>query len=362
MIRFAFRQFRTSAIAAGATLAVLVITVALTGPNLAHLYDTSSIPTCSRYQDCGQLGAAFLLHDAFLEALLNFVVIVTPAIIGIFFGAPLIARELESGTFRLAWAQGVSRTRWLLSKLAVVGLASMVCAAVVSVAVTWFSSPIDRVNMSPFQTFDNRDLVPIGYAAFAFALGTALGMLIRRVLPTMAATLVGFVALRLVVYHWVRPHLISPIQVATGFQVQISNGPGPAGSGSALSSADWVLSNQTINAAGRVIGENGSIGSNGNLGLSVSPNGQVSIPGAGICRGIKIPSVQSPGSSGSISDPARVQAEFHTCITSLHLRELLTYQPASRYWPFQLYETGIFIAVALVLSSFCLWWIRHRLV
>jgi hypothetical protein len=361
MIRFAFRQFRSSAIAAGIALAVLVIIVVVTGPQLAHLYDTSGIPSCGRYQDCGQLGAAFLLHDAFLATLLNFVVVVIPAIIGIFFGAPLIARELESGTFRLAWAQGVSRTRWLFSKLAVVGLASTVCAAVMTLAVTWWSSPIDRVNMSPFQTFDSRDLVPIGYAAFAFALGATLGMLIRWVLPAMAATLVGFVGLRLVVYHWVRPRLMSPIELTSGFQVQTSNGPGPAGSGSALSSSDWVLSNQTINAAGRVIGTNGTIGPNGNLGLSVAPSGQAAIPGAGICHDFTIPRTPHPGSTGLIPAPAKLAAELHSCISQLHLRELLTYQPGNRYWPFQLYETGIFIAMALLLGGFCLWWIRHRL-
>ena len=68
-----------------------------------------------------------------------------------------------------------------------------------------------------------------------------------------------------------------------------------------------------------------------------------------------------PGSRGFGTVPANVQAAFHACITSRHLRQPLSYQPANRYWPFQLYETGIFIGVALLLSGFCVWWIRHRL-
>jgi len=40
----------------------------------------------------------------------------TPALLGIFWGAPLIARELETGTCRLAWNQSVTRTRWLTVK------------------------------------------------------------------------------------------------------------------------------------------------------------------------------------------------------------------------------------------------------
>jgi ABC-2 family transporter protein len=358
VIRLAVRQFRPSAITAGVALAALVVVALLTGPNLAHLYDTSGISTCNEHQDCFQLEAAFLLNDAFLEALLNFLVLVVPALIGIFFGAPLVARELETGTYRLAWAQSVSRSRWLLTKFAVVGIASMLCAAVVSITVTWWSSPIDRVNMSPFSIFDHRDIAPVAYAAFAFSLGTLLGMVFRRVLPAMAATLAGYVALRLVVYHWLRPNLLSPLHLATGLQVDFANGPDPFTQG-VLSPADWVFSDQTINATGHVIGANGGIGPNGNMGLSVASNGQASIPGAGLCHGIKISNV-AQARSGAV--PASVQADLRTCVASLHLRELLAYQPAGRYWPFQLIESGIFIGAAIVLGALCVWWIRNRLV
>ena len=65
--------------------------------------------------------------------------------------------------------------------------------------------------MSLYTTFDQRGIVPIGYAAFAFALGVLAGVLIRRVVPAMATTLVGFVAIRLLFDHFVRPKLITPI-------------------------------------------------------------------------------------------------------------------------------------------------------
>ena len=118
--------------------------------------------------------------------------------IGVFWGAPLIAREFETGTYRLAWTQSVTRTRWLAVKLGVVGLASIAVAGLLSLMVTWWSSPIDRVNADRFRLgiFAERDIVPIGYAAFAFALGVTAGLLIRRTLPAMAATLVAFVGAR----------------------------------------------------------------------------------------------------------------------------------------------------------------------
>ena len=59
-----------------------------------------------------------------LQVALITLVLVVPALIGMFWGAPLIAHELETGTFRLAWTQSVSRRRWLLVKMGLVGLAA----------------------------------------------------------------------------------------------------------------------------------------------------------------------------------------------------------------------------------------------
>ena len=58
----------------------------------------------------------------------------------------MIAREIEGGTLPLAWTQSITRTRWLVVKLAVVGLASMVAAGLLSLIVTWWFRAIDHVN------------------------------------------------------------------------------------------------------------------------------------------------------------------------------------------------------------------------
>ncbi len=121
-----------------------------------------------------------------------------PALLGMFWGAPLIARELESGTYRLAWTQGVTRSRWVLTKLAVVGGASMVAAGLMSWMLTWWASPCRHAQRQSFRfvIFDSSYIAPIGYAAFAFALGVAAGVLWRRTVPAMATTLVVFIAVR----------------------------------------------------------------------------------------------------------------------------------------------------------------------
>src|SRR5205823_3060366 len=93
------------------------------------------------------------------------IVVAVPAVLGIFWGAPLVARELESGTHRLVWTQSVTRTRWMAVRLALVGLAAMAVAGLLSLIVTWWASPFDRARLDRYATFDQRYLVPIGYAA-----------------------------------------------------------------------------------------------------------------------------------------------------------------------------------------------------
>ena len=61
------------------------------------------------------------------------------------------------------------------------------------------------------------------------------------------------------------------------------------------------------------------------------------------------------------SSRSLVTNAIQECVDKLHIREVLTYQPINRYWPFQIYETAIFIGLALVLAGFCFWWVRRRL-
>ncbi len=208
-----WRQFRAQAGVAFAVLAVIAVILVVTGTRLAHLYATSGIAGCTAAGgNCGNLVDEFLRNYHLLQNIGNLLV-AAPVLVGIFWGAPLVARELEAGTYRLAWTQSITRTRWLAVKLAVVGLASMVVVGLFSLMVTWWSSPLDKVHMDRLSAgaFGQRGIVPIAYAAFAFALGVTLGLLIRRTLPAIAATLVTFTAVRIVVTLWVRGHLIAPL-------------------------------------------------------------------------------------------------------------------------------------------------------
>ena len=192
MIWLTWRQFRLQAAVVAGVLIALGILLALNGSHLVHLYDTS-VATCGHHNDCPSVTQNFE-SQAKWDHVLNGLVLVTPALIGVFWGAPLVARELETRTNWLAWTQSVTRTKWLVIKLAVVGVASILAAGLISLMVTWWASPYDRLLGMPYNVFDQRDLVPIAYALFAFALGVAAGALIRKTLPAMAVTLVGFTA------------------------------------------------------------------------------------------------------------------------------------------------------------------------
>jgi hypothetical protein len=350
VIRFAWRQFRTQAAVAFAALASLAVVLAITGAHLADLYDTAGIATCKAPSNCDALTSAFLSHDKLLQNLLGPFLLVVPALIGLFWGAPLVARELEAGTYRLAWTQSVTRTRWLAVKVALLGLTSIAVTGLLSLMVTWWSSPVDHANMNRFTrgVFDERGIVPIGYASFAFALGLTAGTLVRRTVPAMATTLVAFVGARLAMTYWIRPHLMAPAHTSATF-ASASNLGFEAGGGSGVTfvagppniSNAWVYSDRIVDQAGRAAT---------NLHAFVLK----------ACPGIGAP----PGSipPGARARPANQEA-FQACITKLSAKfhETVTYQPAGRYWTFQVYETAIFLALAVMLAGICFWWIRRRL-
>ena len=352
MIWLAWRQFRTQILGAAGVLVALAIVLAVTGPHLVSVAD-GYLKLCRADKDCGVTNNPVLSTDPRLESALNVLAIVLPALIGIFWGAPLIARELETGTYRLSWTQSVTRTRWLAVKVGVVGLVSVVVSGLFSLMVTWWSSPIDTVNADRFGNamFGLRDITPMGYAAFAFALGVTTGVLMRRTLPAMASTLVVFVAARLAESVWVRPYLMPPLRHAMA--VTGANGIGFSLTPTGLQVIDnppnipngWAISSDIVNNAGQA--------PSAAFFKSACPSIANGIPGPGggaASLRVKAPGGQPPQAFQDCV--AKVAAKYH---------EVVTYQPASRFWAFQGIETAIFVVLALLLAGLCFWWVRHRL-
>jgi hypothetical protein len=355
-----WRQFRAQAITAVAALAAFAILLAVTGPHITSLYATSGITGCHG-DTCAGLASKFLndltsvgrgvplLPDGanayvtvyFLSVL---VILAAPAIIGIFWGAPLIARELETGTGRLAWNQSITRTRWLAVKLTLIGVAAMAVTEALSLLQAWWAAPIGKAvglggsasimseGRLGYFVFPTHGITPLGYAAFGFALGVTAGLLIRRAIPAMAVTLAIFAAVQVVTPLWIRPHLIPPNRTIVTTEAAQGNFFPTGGSTIAVTATHvagqpgaWITSSGAVNAAGQ----------------------PVTAPAA--CESA-LPRVQSGGGS----------SKWDNCLASHGIRVAVSYQPVSHYWPLQLAETGFFLALALALAGLCFWRLNRR--
>jgi hypothetical protein len=349
MIWLTWRQFRVQALVVAAAIAVLVAFLAITGPGLLHDYAVSHAGFLDRIK-----------YDR-LEQNLYYVGQVTvyaaPPVIGAFWGAPLIARELEAGTHRLVWNQSISRTRWLVAKLAITGLGAMVLTGLLSLAVTWWSSAIDDALDSgqaagPYNLprllpamFGSRGVVPIGYAAFAFALGVAIGLVTRRSIVAIAVTLAAVIAVEVLSPMLLRAHLMTP--ATTSLVVTTENMRGLQLSGPEQNpevirieakipgEGNWKVSEHTVNSAGQV---------------------QKTLPSYVAECGPPPPNIKETETAP--------RPPISSCFQRLAddgYRQEIKYFPADSFWPLQWREFGLFLLLAAGLTGFSFWRIKRDL-
>ncbi len=340
MIWLTWRQARTQVLVVYALVLAAVLALAITGPRLASLASrTTYVYDVLTPRDR-------LLFNAGLA-----VVAVAPALIGAFWGAPLVARELETGTHRLVWNQSVTRTRWLAIKLGGGAIATVVAVGVLSLAVTWWASPLDGTTsrthgslpsrLTPIS-FAMRGLVPVGYAVFALVLGVAVGLLLRRTVPAMAVTLAVYVCVQVAVPLWVRPHLLPPAIASISYSPSTFDGI-EANPGQPLrisvhtgNHGDWILQNATWN----------------------SQDEPVDLPSwFGAC-------LPGPPQPNQVQSGRGSRDALDACLarlTSEGYRQHVVYQPAARFWPLQWAETGLYVGASAALAGCCFWWIRRRL-
>jgi hypothetical protein len=295
-------------------------------------------------------------RDATLYKVGTLVVWAVPAVIGAFWGAPTVARELETGTHRLIWTQSITRGRWLATKVGIGAVATMAATALISLAFAWWCAPIDSAvngghssdlfgipRIAP-EMFGARGVAPIGYAAFAFVLGVTAGALIRRTVPAMAVMLVAYIVVQIAMPMLVRPHLApSSTQTAAITRDSLHGimGNGPDQINQLDVDLDvpgaWVRSNQTIGADGDP--------------LTVIPTwviGCLSPPPA--------PGQERPAPGGP--DDTATTACFDR-LASEGIRQRVRYQPASHYWTLQWREAGLMLLAAGGLTGVCFWRVRR---
>lgn len=354
MIWLTWRQARMQVLVILGVAVAIAIALAATGPHVASVADSDPQQFLARF------GAGSIERNLYLLGLVLYAI---PAAIGAFWGAPLIAREVEAGTHRLVWGQSISRRRWLAIKLGLVALAAATTSGLISLAVTWWASPIDEAIGAGHGTgvfnaarldplvFGARGIVPVAYTLLALTLGVVIGLLIRRSVPAMAVTLAGIVVLQVLMPNLVREHLMKPTSVTTSITQDNLQGmlissdsvnqdkDGETEEVSAVDSirieatkpGDWELANQTITPSGTVAG---------------------ALPGWVFkCGG---PPVQDD------SIAAKRKACFDRLATDGY-QQKVTYHPASTFWALQWREAGLLVMGALLLSGFAFWRIRRDL-
>ncbi|MFF5081681.1 ABC transporter permease subunit [Actinoplanes sp. NPDC000266] len=334
MIWLTWRQFRIQAWVAAVFAVAVAAALAVTGPHLFDLYRTSGLADCTA--DCGDLADTFIIQagtrlNTILYGVGTAALLLMPALAGIFWGAPMVARELETGTHRLVWNQTVSRRRWILTKLIGVGLATVLTAVVISAMVTWWAAPLDdgkSGRISP-ELFSARGIVPIGYAALGFAAGVLIGMLLRRSIAAMAVTLLVVVVVQVAVPFFVREHLTTPVTSSTAFD--------PENISSLGISEDNTI---TVRAASPV--EDAWELSN----VTVGPDGKE-------FKGPIDPAKCGPEATGG-------KRECDRYLGTLNLTQKSTYIPADRFWSLQWRELGLLLGVTALLGLASVWWIQRK--
>lgn len=312
MIWLTWRQQRLEAMIGGALLAVVAAFLLVTGLDMASTYQRLGVAACltSHAPTCSDIVSAF--RDQY-GALSNLVVWLNllPLVFGVLLAAPFVL-ELEQGTYRLVWTQGITRTRWVALKLGLLVAAGILIALALTALLTWWRTPFDQLDGSfAPHGFDFEGTVQVAYTVFAVALGLAVGTLLRRTIPAVAISLVGFLALRLGLEGWARPNYVPPVVMTTE-------------SGS-LKRSDWFLDQYFQNRTGQRLSFLDVLRTCG------TTHGQlVSISGS--------------------------------CLTRHAIVNVLTYQPGDRFWQFQGIETGIFLGLAVGLLALTVWWVRVRVV
>jgi hypothetical protein len=307
-----WRQHRIQLFIAAAMLAAFAVVIVISGQQMATQFRNAAAD-CAAGHGCRHLGGLFMGSHV-----IGFLVIATlaaPLVVGMFWGAPLLAAELETGTAWFAWMQSVTRRRWLAVKVGWLMLAAAVWGGVISLLVAWWYSPANATEPEQFNPgrFDLTGIVPVAYTVFAMALGITAGALLRRPLSAMAVTLAGFITVRVAVALWLRPHYMSAVTV----YYKVMGGFTPSG-------AYWQLAQGVRGPGGSLVAFGDNTPTLDGLPLS-------QLPASCARAGATIPASCQQALAG--------------------FRGFITYQPADRYWAFQGIEAGIFVLLAAALLA-----------
>ncbi|MCF6468261.1 ABC transporter permease [Nonomuraea sp. MG754425] len=307
MIWVTWRQHRAQILVTAGLLALLGVVLLGSAVEASRYVAEHAPPGCpGPAVACGDLAAALGQRYDAVYSVFGWMPLVAPALIGAFWGAPLLGREYERGTHRLAWTQSVPVRRWLAVKLSVLGGAVAAGGLLLSLMVSlWrpvFREGIDST-FGNIGVFNMVGVEPAAWWLYAFALGTLAGTLFRRTLPAMALVVAG-VAVTMFTLFQVSDHYAEPVRTELSGTVLLDDPD------ARLVRAAWV------EPSGREVAEPAR---------------------SGCPRGV------------DVGRSARSTEAWQACLFGTGYRYAVYHHPPSRFWRFQWTEAGI---LALASAAF----------
>jgi len=320
-----WRQHRVGLAGVAALLGALGVYVLIVGLHLHHAYAAATACRPASSIACSDLISRFNNTGTVLRN--GYVLQIVPALIGAFVGAPVLAREMETGTFRYAWTQSFGRWRWTVAKLVPLAVVVAAAAGALSVLLSWYYQPyfatgnqnLSLDELSPFSSglFDLRGSAFAAWTLAAFAIGGLAGMLIRRVVPAIVASLAVYTGLALVTANLLRQHYLTPLLTSN------LNVPGSA----------WITSQWWTKG--------------GKFAFSGLPP-------------MNLLTQMCPPPGPIKSKPSA--ATLNQCLAQHGYTLLTRYQPTARFWTFQWIEAGWLLGLSAVLIAVTVWLVRRRAV
>ncbi|QBD81181.1 hypothetical protein EPA93_36490 [Ktedonosporobacter rubrisoli] len=240
-------------------------------------------------------------------------VLLLPLTMGIFLGAPLIAREQEQRTHYFAWLQSVSRGRWLAIKLGLLIVATLLGSGLLSIIATWGNLHIHSLIWTNYAM--QGPILP-GYALLALTLGVAAGAFVHRTLPAMALTFVLYLAL-FIGLSAIFPYLLPPL--------------------SAIDKAPKA-----------------------NITMKEPINELVVHMGYTDQQGHEIREIGTYCGFRASATEDEYEQLINQCIKEHHIQWRLDYQPPERFWPLQWIHAAVLLVISGILVLLTFWRLRQR--
>ena len=196
MIWVTWRQHRTQATVCAAIFCLFAIVSITVGLWMRSTFSSDGLAAClarSGGADCQGAIASFIgKFSTGLTTAMSVSMLAIPAFLGAIMGPLLLGRELEQGTWRLAWSQTVPRTQWLITKLVLVTGGLVVFGAAMSLVAGWLLEPLDQVSgRLPFES-NAQGVVFTCSLLCSFGLGVLAGLLLRNTIGAMVVTYVAW--------------------------------------------------------------------------------------------------------------------------------------------------------------------------